>query len=110
MEICVMKRESHRKCVNRAPLQSFDRCVLLGSITNRCTGKEPVVLPERGPDSRESGERERGERRNLSLSFFVRSSSPSRPRESNDNATESSYLRKLKTEQQPFRTLFPWCL
>ena len=27
MEIYLMKRESDRKCVNRAPAQSFDRCV-----------------------------------------------------------------------------------
>ena len=48
MEFCGMKREIDRKCLNHARghanAQSFDRCELLGSITSRCSGKEPAFL------------------------------------------------------------------
>lgn len=70
------------------------RRLLLGSITNRCMGKEPALLPEREPDSRE--------RWIWRLCFFASLISPFRPRESDDEATGSSYLSTLKTEQQPF--------
>ena len=49
MEFCGMKREIDRKCFIHARVhanaQSFDRCERLGSISSRCSGKEPAFLP-----------------------------------------------------------------
>ena len=49
--------EIDRKCLNHARVQanaqSFDRCEPVGSITSRCSGDEPALLPELRPDTRE---------------------------------------------------------